>query len=94
MSRTIEERAAAAIDNALPGMQLDALAQAGLLVTDAKALRSFLDACGDASKCSGCDASIWWFRSRKGTNWPIDERGNLHFGSCPKADEFRRDRRA
>lgn len=53
------------------------------------------------SKCSGCDAQIFWVRSSTGKNMPLvfdskglgDTRfGYSHFIDCPSAARFRRPR--
>jgi hypothetical protein len=46
-----------------------------------------------AAKCKGCGAEIVWYRTPKGKMTPLDE-GTLvsHFGTCPKAQDFKRDR--
>lgn len=68
------------------------LRQEGAILVDEKALFRFLDACGDLSKCAGCGADIYWFRSRFNKNWPVTKTGANHFTDCPKADLFKRDR--
>lgn len=100
MSQAPREKATAVLEDAFASLVppqteedvLQVLEAGGLAVVDARALQAFLGNCGEASACSGCGVPIWWFTSRRNTRWPITAAGANHFGDCPKADEFRRDR--
>lgn len=43
----------------------------------------------DPSRCRGCKALIWWVKTPKGKNMPVDKDGAPHWGTCPKSDRFR-----
>jgi hypothetical protein len=45
---------------------------------------------GASDHCNGCSASILWVRHRNGSATPYNMDGSPHFGSCPKASQFRR----
>lgn len=60
------------------------------------------------AQCRGCDEPIYWIETKSGKRAPIDceqpgchaptkredGQGVSHFPLCPKADEFRKTRRA
>ena len=44
--------------------------------------------------CRGCDARILWYKTPKDRPIPLDpETFEPHWGSCPQAAEFRKDKR-
>ena len=59
-----------------------------------------------SSTCHGCQAVIYWIRTPRGKNMPVDTnveggeaptserdgRGVSHFATCPKAKDYRRAR--
>jgi hypothetical protein len=44
-------------------------------------------------RCRGCDARIYWVKTDKGRNMPIDCGGVPHWVSCPNRDQFKRGRK-
>ena len=40
--------------------------------------------------CRGCNAIIYWIKTKAGKNMPVDEDGQPHWGSCSKAKDFKR----
>ena len=50
------------------------------------------------SHCKGCGALIEWWITPAGKRMPMDitDRGQVqtHFATCPRADQFRKERRA
>lgn len=44
----------------------------------------------DAAKCRGCHAVIYWIKTPKGKNMPVDRDGRSHFETCPDANRFSR----
>lgn len=52
-----------------------------------------LNTIGDKGTCKGCGATIWWVHHPKtGKGAPYTERGLNHFGDCPNAQNFRKDK--
>ena len=46
------------------------------------------------SVCRGCGAKIYFVPTKKkGVTMPVNEDGETHFATCPKAGEFRRGKR-
>ena len=45
---------------------------------------------GQPAICKGCGAEIYWVRHLNGKNVPYDPDGLNHFGSCVRADQFRK----
>lgn len=45
------------------------------------------DAC--PSQCRGCHAVIYWVKTPKGKNMPVDPDGVPHWGTCRKATDFK-----
>lgn len=43
-----------------------------------------------AARCRDCDAVIYWVKTPHGRNMPVDPDGQPHWGSCSKADQFKR----
>ena len=42
-----------------------------------------------ASSCNKCKQEIFWVKSKKGKNVPVDKSGVCHFDTCPeKKDSF------
>ena len=35
-----------------------------------------------ASKCRSCQAEIWWVKSKKGKNVPVNKDGVCHYETC------------
>ena len=48
---------------------------------------------GEPGKCRGCGAAIVWVKTAKGKNMPVDADGQSHFATCPKAQDFRREKK-
>jgi len=46
----------------------------------------------EATPCRGCGADIYWIKTTRGKNLPLDPDGRAHFSSCPNAEDFRRDK--
>lgn len=44
-----------------------------------------------ASPCRGCGKLIYWITTDRGQHMPLDLDGEPHWGTCPKADEFRQE---
>jgi hypothetical protein len=42
------------------------------------------------SYCKGCGAKIYWIKTDKGKNMPVDPDGVPHFATCPKVVQFRK----
>ena len=42
------------------------------------------------STCKGCGAQIYWVRTPKGKNMPVDPDGTPHWSTCPKASAFKK----
>ena len=42
------------------------------------------------AQCRGCGALIYWIKTKKGKNMPVDADGQPHWATCEKADTFRR----
>lgn len=54
------------------------------------AVLQVLKVCGEPAKCSGCNSTIYWLKSKNGRSIPFDPEGHAHFTTCPHADQFRR----
>lgn len=39
--------------------------------------------------CRSCDATIYWIKTDKGKNMPLDTSGEPHWQSCPNANKHR-----
>lgn len=46
------------------------------------------------AKCRGCDAKIFWVKTPANKNMPVDPDGEAHWGTCPKANEFGKNKKA
>lgn len=42
--------------------------------------------------CKGCGAGIFWQKTKNGKWMPLDPDGTPHWSTCPKAEEFRRNK--
>lgn len=42
------------------------------------------------SHCRGCGGGIYWIRTSRGKNMPVNQDGTSHFTSCEKASDFRK----
>ena len=42
------------------------------------------------ARCKGCNAKIYWIRTKKRKWMPVDADGTPHFAACPKARRFRK----
>ncbi len=42
------------------------------------------------SSCRGCHAVIYWIKTAKGKNMPVDPDGQPHWATCPKARSFKK----
>ena len=42
-----------------------------------------------ASPCKGCGEPIYWIKTIRGQNMPLNLDGTSHWATCPKAGEFR-----
>ena len=40
------------------------------------------------ASCSGCGADIYWVKTKKGKNMPVDPSGEPHWATCPDAKRF------
>jgi hypothetical protein len=40
--------------------------------------------------CRGCRVTIYWIKTLKGKNMPVNPDGTSHFSNCPQAQTFRR----
>lgn len=58
------------------------------------AVRQFVELCGFASYCRGCQASIVWVEHENGKRCPYNREALSHFADCPEAAAFRRKRRS
>lgn len=45
---------------------------------------------GSVGKCRHCNERIYWVKSKRGKNMPIQADALSHFAECPGADDFRR----
>lgn len=45
---------------------------------------------GDSDVCKGCGAKIYWIKTKRGKNMPIDPDGEPHHATCPKVEDFRK----
>lgn len=45
---------------------------------------------GDVQRCKGCNATIYWVRHSNDRPTPYDPTGEIHFATCPKADQFKK----
>ncbi len=53
-----------------------------------------IDTDAPPSKCKGCGADIWWFHNVvTGRDMPCDRDGTSHFATCPKAAQFRKEKK-
>ena len=43
--------------------------------------------------CSGCHAQIYWIKTPKGANCPVDPDGRSRFETCPRANDFSKRRK-
>jgi hypothetical protein len=43
--------------------------------------------------CSGCGAAIYWVKTPKGANCPVDPDGRSYFQTCSKASDFSKRRK-
>lgn len=41
------------------------------------------------ASCRACKAPIYWVRTDKGKNMPINTDGTPHWATCPEANKFR-----
>jgi hypothetical protein len=46
-----------------------------------------------AALCRGCKATIYWIKTSKGKNMPVNPDGTSHFATCPQAATFHRKKR-
>jgi hypothetical protein len=46
------------------------------------------------SICKGCGAQIYWVRTPKNKNMPVDPDGTPHWSTCSKAADFKKARKA
>jgi hypothetical protein len=46
----------------------------------------------EAAYCKGCDDRIYWVQTPAGRPMPVNPDGSSHWGTCPKAGLFRRER--
>ncbi len=46
----------------------------------------------NTAKCRGCGSEINWYRTPKGKMIPLDPELTPHWSTCPKADQFRREK--
>ena len=53
-------------------------------------LEKFLGICGGKGTCNGCGETIYWFKTRKGKNMPVNPDLSVHWETCPAASSFRR----
>ena len=42
------------------------------------------------ARCRSCEAPIWWVKTERGKNMPVNADGTSHFSSCPEANKWRR----
>ncbi len=42
------------------------------------------------SNCRSCDATVYWIKTAKGKNMPVNPDGSSHFGNCPDAKQHHR----
>lgn len=47
--------------------------------------------CGNESR-PGCGATIVWVTAKTGKKMPLNPDGTPHFATCPKANDFRREK--
>lgn len=47
-----------------------------------------------AVPCKGCGAAIAWVKTPAGKSMPVDADGTPHWGTCPKAKDFKKARTA
>jgi len=52
----------------------------------------FLLICASGAKCKGCGQAIWWLTTKKGRPAPFDPDLTPHFATCPRADDFRKEK--
>ena len=45
---------------------------------------------GKPSDCSGCNAEILWVKTKNDKWTPLDKDGVVHWGTCPKAKDFKK----
>jgi hypothetical protein len=45
---------------------------------------------GDANRCRGCPATIYWYTTPAGKRSPHDADGTPHWATCPARESFRR----
>ncbi len=44
---------------------------------------------GGESPCKGCGQTIFWVKTKKGKNMPVDASDVCHWETCPARDGFR-----
>ena len=42
------------------------------------------------SVCRSCDAKVFWIKTARGKNMPVDPDGHSHFATCPNAEQHRK----
>ena len=42
------------------------------------------------ANCRSCDATIYWIKTAKGNNMPVNPDGSSHFGNCPDSKQHHR----
>lgn len=55
----------------------------------AKCSEAFQECMCDPMKCRGCDQNIWFVKTKRGANMPVNKDGTCHFDTCTSADDFR-----
>ena len=54
-----------------------------------KKMEALLKVIGDNKRCRGCDAEVYWIRTKAGRPAPYNTDGTSHFSNCPNATAFR-----
>lgn len=57
-----------------------------------KNIAALLKNVGQVSTCKGCGAQMWWVKHNNGKRAPYDIDGTNHFVTCPRANDFRRNK--
>ena len=43
----------------------------------------------DPVRCRGCQALVWWVKTKRDKNMLVEKDGVPHWGRCPKSDRFK-----
>ena len=58
---------------------------------DPKPVKTYkVDTDAPPSKCKSCGATVYWIKTFKGKNMPVNPDGVSHFATCKQADKWRK----